>query len=55
MANKKLLVMSNVFSIMSKIMDHKLNDHNYSDWGKIVQIYLRSINMDNHMVEDPST
>ena len=52
---KKHVVMLDVVSMMSKIMNHKLNGHNYLDWNKTVRLYLRSIDMDNHMVEDPLT
>ena len=55
MANKKLVVMSNVVLKMFKITNHKLNEHDYLDWGKIVLWYLRNIDMDNHIIEDPPT
>ncbi|CDP12323.1 unnamed protein product [Coffea canephora] len=38
---------------MSKITDHKLNNSNYLDWSKTVRLYLRSIDKDNHLTDDP--
>ena len=54
-ANKKPMVMSNVVPMLPKITDHKRNGHNYFDWSKTVQLYLRRIDMDNHIVEVPPT
>ncbi|EYU24310.1 hypothetical protein MIMGU_mgv1a026406mg, partial [Erythranthe guttata] len=39
--------------MMSKFTDDKLNRSNYFDWSKPVRLYLRSIDKDNHMVDDP--
>ena len=50
---KKPVVMLDVVPMMSKIMDNKVNDHNYSDWNKTIHLYFLSIDMDNHVVEDP--
>ena len=55
MTDKKPVVMSKVILVMSKITNHKLNGHSYLDWSKTVQLYLRRIDMDNHMVEDSPT
>ena len=52
---KKLVVVSDVVSMMSKITDHKLNGLNYLDWNKTIQIYLRSIRMAHHLVKDTPT
>ncbi|KAA3466158.1 MIP18 family protein isoform X1 [Gossypium australe] len=41
--------------IMSKITKHKLNGTNYFDWSKMIFIYLRSIDKDNHSIDDPLT
>ncbi|KAG8503504.1 hypothetical protein CXB51_001470 [Gossypium anomalum] len=38
--------------IMSKITKHKLNGTNYFDWSKVIFIYLRSIDKDNHLIDD---
>ncbi|XP_071933223.1 uncharacterized protein [Coffea arabica] len=38
---------------MSKITDHKLNNSNYLDWSKTVRLYLRSIDKNNHLTDDP--
>ena len=54
-ADKKAVVVSEVVLVMFKITDHKLNGLNYLDWSKIVCFYLRSIDMDNHLIEDPPT
>ena len=40
---------------MSKITEDKLNGLNYLDWGKTIQIYLKSIHMANHLVKDSPT
>ena len=53
MSDKKAAVVSDVISIMSKITEHKLNGSNYLDWSKTVRIYLRSIDKDDHMINDP--
>ena len=54
MANKKPMVMSEVVPVMSKIMNHKLNCLNYLDKRKPISLYLRGIDMDKHLIEDPS-
>ena len=53
MANKMLVVMSNVVLVMSKITDHKLNGRNYLDWSKAGRFYMRSIDTDGYMVKSP--
>lgn len=55
MADKKPMAMSDIVPVMSKIKDHKLNGHNYLDLSKIVWLYLRSINMDDHMITTSPT
>ena len=47
--------MSKVASMMSKIIDHKLNGLNYLDWSKTIQISLRSIRMASYLIKDPQT
>ena len=54
MVDKKLVVASEVVSV-SKITNHKLNGLNSLDWSKTIRLYLWSIDMDNHLVEDPPT
>jgi hypothetical protein len=53
MADKKATVISNAIPMMSKFTKHKLNGSNYLDWSKTVCFYLRSIDKDNHMTNDP--
>lgn len=55
MAEKKSIVASDMVPMMSKITDHKLNGSNYSDWSKTVRLYLRSIDKDTHLTDDPPT
>ena len=55
MVDKKLVVASEVVSVMSKITNHKLNGLNNLDWSKTIRLYLWSVDMDNHLVEDPPT
>ena len=55
MVDKKAMMMSEVVSMMYKITDHKLNGHNYLNWSETIRLYLRSIDMDNHMAENPTT
>ena len=42
-----------VVPIMSKITDYKLSESNYLDWSKTIKLYLRSIEMDDHLIQDP--
>ena len=53
--DNKSVVMSDVVPVMSKITEHKLNGSNYLDWSKTVRLYLRSIDKDDHLTEDPPT
>jgi len=53
MTDKKAVVISDVILVLYKITKHKLNGSNYLDWSKTVSLYLRSINKDNHMTDDP--
>ncbi|XP_071900983.1 uncharacterized protein [Coffea arabica] len=53
MAETKSVITSDVVPVMSKITDHKLNNSNYLDWSKMVRLYLRSIDKDNHLTDDP--
>lgn len=54
MEETKVMV-SKVIPVMSKITKHKLNGTNYLDWSKMVQIYLRIIDKDDHLIDDPPT
>ncbi|KAB5534418.1 hypothetical protein DKX38_017504 [Salix brachista] len=46
-------VISNVVPMTTKITEHKLNNSNYLNWSKTVRVYLRSIDKDDHLVDDP--
>lgn len=52
MAENKSIV-TGVVPVMSKITDHKLNGSNYQDWSKTIRLYLRSIDKDAHLTDDP--
>ena len=51
----KFVTITNVIPIMSKITKHKLNGSKFIDWSKTVRVYLRSIEKDNYLIDDPST
>ena len=51
MADNKAIL--DVMPVMSKITDYKLSDENYLDWSKTIRLYLRSIDKENHLKEDP--
>ncbi|XP_062101148.1 uncharacterized protein LOC133807035 [Humulus lupulus] len=53
MAENKSLIVTDVVLVKSKITDHKLNGSNYLDWSKTVSLYLRSIDKDDHLTNDP--
>ncbi|XP_075074543.1 uncharacterized protein LOC142162130 [Nicotiana tabacum] len=42
-----------VIPVMSKITENKFMGSNYMDWGKTIHLYLRSIDKENHLVDDP--
>jgi hypothetical protein len=46
-------VISDVVPMTTKITEHKLNNTNYLNWSKTVRVYLRSIDKDDHLVDDP--
>ncbi|KAK3040300.1 hypothetical protein RJ639_028215 [Escallonia herrerae] len=52
MADSKLQV-GEVVPVRSKIAENKLNGTNYLDWSKTVRIYMRSIDKDDHLRNDP--
>ncbi|KAG8646402.1 hypothetical protein MANES_09G001301v8 [Manihot esculenta] len=54
MAEVKTTV-TDVIPVMTKITEHKLNGSNFLDWSKTIRIYLRSIEMDDHLTKDPLT
>lgn len=47
--------MSEIVPLMSKITKHKLNSTNYLKQNKTIRIYLRSINKNDHLTQDPPT
>ncbi|XP_062103747.1 uncharacterized protein LOC133814853 [Humulus lupulus] len=49
----KSVVSSDVVLMMSKITYHKLIGLNYLEWCKTVWLYLRSIDKDDHLTDDP--
>ena len=53
--DKKPISAREVVPMMSKITKDKLIGPNYLDWSKTVRLYLRSIHMANHLIEDPLT
>ena len=53
--DKKYVSAPEVVLMMSKITEDKLTSDNYLDLSKIVHLYLRSIRMVNHLIEDPPT
>ncbi|EOY09553.1 Uncharacterized protein TCM_024961 [Theobroma cacao] len=52
---KKSMVVADVIPVMTKITEHKLDGSNYLDWSKTVRLYLRSIDKDDHITNDPPT
>ncbi|XP_075076753.1 uncharacterized protein LOC142163374 [Nicotiana tabacum] len=42
-----------VIPVMSKITENKFMGSNYMDWSKTIRLYLRSIDKENHLVDDP--
>ena len=53
--NKKPILVPKVVPMMSKITENKLTGPNYVDWSKTVYLYLKSIRMTIHLIEDPPT
>ena len=51
----KFVTITDMILVMSKITKQKLNWSNFIDWSKTVQVYLRSIEKDNHLTDDPLT
>ncbi|XP_060960160.1 uncharacterized protein LOC133031000 [Cannabis sativa] len=52
-SDSKSVVVSDVVPVMSKITDHKLIGSNYLEWSKTIRLYLRSIDKDDHLTDDP--
>lgn len=46
------IVIFYVIPMTTKITEHKLNGRNYLDWSKIVQVYLRNIEKDDHLTNN---
>ena len=55
LADKRPVLAPEVVSMMSKITEDKLTGPNYLDWSKTVRLYLRSIRMVSHLIEDLPT
>ena len=51
----KTVIVTNVIPMMSKITEYKLNESNFIDWSKTIRVYLRSIEKDNHLMDDSPT
>ncbi|XP_015159219.1 putative uncharacterized protein DDB_G0292438 [Solanum tuberosum] len=47
--------MTEIVPALSKITDSKLNGFNYLDWSRKIRIYLRSVEKDDHHIQDPPT
>ena len=54
-ADKKPVSAPEVVPMMSKITEDELTGPNYLDWSETVCLYLRSIRMASHLIEDPPT
>uniref|UniRef100_A0A1U7W1W5 Uncharacterized protein LOC104224152 n=1 Tax=Nicotiana sylvestris TaxID=4096 RepID=A0A1U7W1W5_NICSY len=50
MTETKLTI--DVIPVMSKITENKFMGSNYMDWSKTIHLYLRSIDKENHLVDD---
>ena len=55
MAENTVLPVVDMIPVMSKITEQKLNGSNYIAWSKTVRVYLRSIEKDDHLTNDPPT
>ena len=55
MAKVKSVSVTDIIPVMSKFTDQKLNGSNFIAWSKIVRVYLRSIEKDNHLTDNPPT
>ena len=44
---------ADIVLVVSKIIEHKLNESNYIEWSKTIKIYLRSVAKDDHLTEEP--
>lgn len=53
MAENISFIVTDVVPVMSKITYHKLDGSNYQDWSKTVRLYLRNIDKDAHLTDDP--
>ena len=54
MSNNKNSV-TEIIPAMSRITEHKLNGSNYLEWSKTIRVYLRSVEKDDHLIQDPTT
>lgn len=48
-------VVTEIIPAMSRITEHKLNGSNYLEWSKTIWVYLRSVEKDDHLVQEPPT
>ena len=53
MAEEKVIILSDVIPVISKISDHKLTRENYTDWNKTIRMFMLSIGKENHLIETP--
>lgn len=53
MAEMKQMIVSNVIPLPSQITEHKLNGSNYYDYHRMIQFYLLSTYMDDHVTKEP--
>lgn len=53
-SNSKTYVIE-IISAPTKITKHKLKRPNYLEWSQKIRTYLRSIEKDDHLTEDPPT
>ena len=45
--------MTEIVPALTKITDSKLNESNYLDWSRKIRVYLRSVEKDDHLIQDP--
>ena len=53
MEDNKSTVVADVVPVVSRITEHKLTPSNYLDWAKTIRIYLRIIEKEDHLTDDP--
>lgn len=55
MSEDKPYVTSEIVPALAKITEYKLNGPNYLDWSRKIRVYLRSVEKDDHLTDDPPT